>query len=111
MSALPRLDFIIYKDASTTEFLQPFGCLTTVRNLETLLDYYDHELGQGYTHVTRQVIPVLMRDKIIEELGVTKFSSSIYFFNSHQDQADYIVKFFDPEEYLMFKLAYFGARV
>ena len=109
MNQLHELDFIIYKDASTSEFLAPFGCLTTVRNLRPLLDYYKQELGHNYDQVTRQVIPDLIHGKIVDELGITEFSSSRFFFNSHPDQADYVIKFYNPEAFILFKMAYYGS--
>jgi hypothetical protein len=108
MNQLPALDFIIYKDASTSEFLAPFGCLTTVRNISPIVDHYKQEFGHSYDQITRQVIPDLMHDKIVGELGITEFSSSRFFFNSDSDRADYVIKFYNPEEFILFKMAYYG---
>ncbi len=104
-------------------FLEPWGAFIRIRDRETLSDYYEFSFGWTVEHIRSRIIPRKLEERISDELGLLPRSNTdqgvANFFVKDVPMASelngakdsYVVKFFDPESYLLFKLAYYGARV
>lgn len=102
-------------------FLEPWGAFVRIQDRDTLMDYYEFSFGWTEDHIRNRIIPKKLEERIGNELGIVPRS------NTDQGVADffvkdvpmasepngvkdsYVVKFFDPESYLLFKMAYYGS--
>jgi hypothetical protein len=95
-------------DSATTHFLQPWGLVVTLQNLHNIADYINKT--QGKLIDTESGDPLLshyIRDQININTGIEfkNFQVTKHFF----DEDTFLIKFYCPESYTMFKLRYSGA--
>lgn len=102
-------------------FLEPWGAFVRIRDRESLSDYYEFSFGWTVDHIRNRIIPKKLEERISNELGLVSRSNIDHgvadFFVKDVPMASelngvkdsYVVKFFGPESYLLFKMAYYGS--
>lgn len=102
-----RFNFAIHRCADDSDFLQPWKVLIHIRSIEETLTQFelDHQFPPEKS--AKLMVPRLLTEQIFAETGLTEFKVQKYL----QDDTSYMVRMFDPESYLMFKLHYYGTSV
>lgn len=102
-----RIDFLVTLTADQSEFLQPLKLLIKVNNFETILAHYGDRQDKSFDHSLRFDLPGMLQEQINKETELSNFAVLKYFFNDDT----YQIKFYDAEEYTLFKMAYYKVTV
>lgn len=78
-----------------------------IRSIEETLTQFELDHGFPPHESAKPMVPQMLTEQIFAETGLTEFKVQKYL----QDDTSYMVKMFDPESYLMFKLHYYGTSV
>lgn len=98
--------FDVVSTANNSMFLEPWRMMLDIRSIDKTVDDYEkaYEFPEGQSAFP--MVPNILRDQIISDTGIENFTIKKYFF----DRGRYIIMFWDPESYMLFKLTYCGPK-